>query len=114
MTYVDYIKVKNSLLEAAGFVETVKRADYTGGDDDVLINFKQIAKLAGVSPQQVWLVYFLKHVTAVSSFVKNGAVASEPIDGRFQDLLNYVLLGQALIKEAAIMSEKNLQGNGEL
>lgn len=94
-----YSSIKETLLNGASIVEMGKQKDYSQGTEDVLSNFKRIAEASGLQPLQVWLVYFLKHVDAVSTFAKTGRVASEPIEGRFQDLLNYVFLGYALVKD---------------
>ena len=77
-----------------------KGHDYTAGNDDRLINFKEVGKRAGVSPLQCWLVYFLKHVDSICTRVSTGKQESgEPIEGRIADIRNYALLGLALIKE---------------
>ena len=92
---------------ADGFVASmhailgVKGPSYSGATDptaDRLGNFKRCAKAAGVTPMQAWLIYFQKHVDAVSTYVRTG-LQSEPIMGRFLDLANYALLGAALVEE---------------
>lgn len=75
-----------------------KGADYST-EDDRLSSFKIIAQMTGQSPMQVWLVYFVKHLTAVMSYAKNGKVHSEPISSRFHDMAAYCVLGDALIRE---------------
>lgn len=76
-----------------------KGADYTRHSADRLANFKRGAEGLGLSPLQVWAVYFSKHVDAIMSFVKTGKVESEAIEGRFDDAINYLYLGEALIRE---------------
>jgi hypothetical protein len=71
------------------------------GKEDKLGNFKRVAKKLGLSPKQVWYVYFAKHLDALSSYLKGEYVDSEPIKGRLQDLINYVLLLWGLIYEEA-------------
>jgi len=78
----------------------VKGHDYTGGNQDRLFNFKEVATMVGMTPLQVWSIYWLKHVFAICTFIKDGDVKSESIDSRFFDEANYNLLGLALIKEA--------------
>ncbi|RLC39729.1 MAG: hypothetical protein DRH51_06665 [Candidatus Coatesbacteria bacterium] len=67
-----------------------KGHDYQCGSDDVLANFKRIAERLSLSPLEVWAVYFLKHIDAILTFVKKGEVASEDIEGRFNDARNYL------------------------
>lgn len=76
-----------------------KGHDYTMGNDDRLLNFKEVASLTGMTPLQVWSVYWLKHIFAICTYVKYGKVSSEGIESRFLDEANYNLLGLALIQD---------------
>jgi hypothetical protein len=75
-----------------------KGKDYTMENDDRLHNFKMIAEMIGITPFQVWAVYWLKHVFAIANYAKGGH-ESEPIEGRFGDNENYSYLGRGLAKE---------------
>jgi len=78
-----------------------KGHDYTAGDSDRLINFKSVANRTGVDPLVVWGIYFNKHVDSINTLVKTGRQESgEPVEGRIIDIINYALLGLALIKES--------------
>lgn len=77
-----------------------KRPDYTQANSDVLANFKNAAKDAGITPLQAWLVHFQKQYSAVARFVKDPTCnPSEPLIDRFADLRNYLDLGFALTLE---------------
>lgn len=76
---------------------TKKGADYTQQSDDVHHNFKIVAEQLGLTPLQVWAVYAAKHWLAIMTYIKHGALASEPIESRFRDLGNYLLLGEGLL-----------------
>jgi hypothetical protein len=75
-----------------------KGQDYSG--DDRLGNFRRLAERLGLTPLQIWAVYFTKHIDAIMTFARTGRVASEPIRGRFADARNYLDLGLAMIEEA--------------
>lgn len=78
-----------------------KRPAYTSQDADVLINFKNAARDAGTTPIQAWFVLFNKHISAISSFVKDPhCPQAEAMVGRFADAKNYIDLGYALFREA--------------
>jgi len=83
-----------------------KGPDYTLANfksvDDRLSNFKDVASFLGIHPEQVWAVYWLKHVFAICTYIKTGRVASESIESRFIDEMNYSLLGMALIEEQGV------------
>ena len=88
------------LLDTASSLMAAKGRDYRAGDPDLLANFKREAVRAGVTPLQVWLIYINKHHSAICSYVRSGGQnESEPIEGRFADMLNYLYLGWLLVKE---------------
>lgn len=90
-----------------------KGKDYAG-DDDALRNFKVNAERNGLTKYQVWGVYAGKHWDAVSSFIRNGQVESEPIEARINDLLVYLLLLRGLIEEDKdFCSCKAVQAHGQ-
>lgn len=68
-------------------------------DADQLANFKRQAAELGVSPLMVLAVYLNKHLDAVKSFIKNGKEFSEPIEGRIDDAILYLILLKALISD---------------
>lgn len=81
----------------------VKRGEYSNSDD-VLANFKRGAALTGATPLQVAFIYASKHYDGIASFVRTSAEgnvrpSSEPIEGRFDDLINYCILMKALVME---------------
>jgi hypothetical protein len=79
-----------------------KGHDYTVGNQDRLFNFKWVAGIVGITPEQCALVYMLKHVLAIATSVKFGHTASdEPLEGRFLDATNYLLLLKGIIDERA-------------
>jgi len=77
----------------------VKGKDYTAGDPDRLANFKELAKELGVHPRVVWWIYFRKHISAIMAWIRTGKVESEGLEGRFDDAINYLYLGEAVFKE---------------
>lgn len=78
-------------MEACDQILARKGHDYTQGGDR-LKNFYSTAADLGVPARAVWAVYFGKHIDAIKTWVKDGAVKSEPIEGRIHDAINYLLL----------------------
>ena len=77
-----------------------KRPEYTEGHADILNNFKVVAAELGLTPLQVWYVYFRKHVASIGQFCADDSrKLSEPITGRICDAMNYLELLHALVKE---------------
>lgn len=100
MNTADYDKVADELMMLAREIETAKRPGYTVGSVDVLANFKRVAERAGITTEQAWAVYFLKHIDAIMAIMTKPdlPVAEEP-PGRFADAINYLRLGFAILKE---------------
>ena len=69
------------------------------GKEDKLGNFKRCAKLADVSTEKAWFIYFVKHFDALSAYIRGEYSDSEPIKGRILDLVNYLFLLTAILKE---------------
>lgn len=82
-------------------INDVKGHDYAG-DEDALANFKEAARQLGVSPYVIWYVYFHKHWSAIQTFLKEGDVASEPIEGRIYDAILYLFLLLGLIQDSVV------------
>jgi hypothetical protein len=80
-------------------LNNTKGSDYAG-DEDALANFKEQAASLGLTPEAVWGVYAGKHWSAIMTFIRKGEVQSEPIEGRIDDLLLYLLLLKGLIFDA--------------
>ena len=119
MNQEDFSKLIHATQKATADLLIRKGAEYAS-DLDRLDNFKKNAALLGLTPLQVWSVYAFKHVDAVQSYMRkihdkslnhagNGTLRdnsfsvdnklSEPIDGRFHDIINYMYLGLALLED---------------
>jgi len=99
MNQEQFNKVVDETLWSINNLLTVKGGEYAGGEDR-LGNFKRGAAMVGVSPLQIAFIYASKHFDGIASFVKNPErVGSEPIAGRFDDLINYCILMKAIVQE---------------
>lgn len=81
-----------------------KGIEYTDNSKDRLENFKGEGKNLNVSPLVIWSVYASKHFRAIQSYIRLGGkiVSNEPIEGRIDDLILYLLLLKALIEDTDI------------
>ena len=93
-----FLKLMDETYDVLKGLNQTKGHDYAG-DDDALNNFKSAGERVGLDPIQVWGIYFLKHIAAIETFVKEGNVKSEPIEGRVQDAILYLFLLLGLIAE---------------
>jgi hypothetical protein len=84
--------------ERISALNQTKGVEYAG-HDDALENFKRHASALGLKPEQIWAVYASKHWDAIISYVRTGAVLSEPIEGRILDCVLYLCLLLGLERE---------------
>ena len=103
MTKKEFENFCELFLKEAAEIREKKGEDYSSKDsDDRLLNFKDIAKRLGIESRQVWGNFFLKGIDAIEKFIRTGKLESEPLDQRFLDAINYLLLGAALFHEAGL------------
>jgi hypothetical protein len=91
-------------------LSTVKGGEYAG-DTDRLANFRRNAQALGLPMETVWAVYAAKHWDAVMQFVQDlntgkDRPRSEPIVGRVDDLLVYLLLFKAILEERKLTGDQ--------
>lgn len=75
---------------------------------DRLANFKRLAEELNMTPEQVLWVYFTKHKDSIVSYIKpkqTKPVLSEPIEGRIDDAILYLILLKGLICERSRVPE---------
>lgn len=68
-------------------------------DEEALSNFYNRAKQLDLSPKKVWGIFFGKHIDAIFSYIKREEVLSEPIEGRIDDAILYLILLKGLIED---------------
>lgn len=90
-------------IEQINSLSTVKGGEYAG-DDDRLANFRRNAEALGVSMETCLMVYAGKHWDSLQQFVKDLSTGkdrprSEPLSGRADDLIVYLILFKAMLEE---------------
>lgn len=108
MRHCDFKVVLSDTYERLQELTNSKGAEYTGQDrglDDQLANFREGALRVGITMEQVWLVLFDKHVSAINAFVRTGKERSEPITGRIDDAILYLVLLKAIVQERRLGDE---------
>ena len=98
--------IEQSLTEIKKLGE-LKGGEYAG-DVDRLANFRRNGERLGLPMETVWAVYAGKHWDALSQFImdsRNGTKRErlEPIVGRVDDLLVYLLLFKAMLDERGML-----------
>jgi hypothetical protein len=100
MTQEQFNEAYDTLYNHAMSIREAKQPEYTLENIDVLNNFKESAKRVGVTPLQVWSIFFDKQLSSIHAHIKNPDLKpAEPLSSRFADLYNYLLLGYCLFQE---------------
>ncbi len=79
----------------------VKNSDYTQGKGsrDRIAHFREAAKDLDLPMMKIWQVFVRKHWATIQKFANGGKLESEPIDGRINDVINYMVLLAAIIED---------------
>ena len=90
-----------------------KGIEYANSDDQVA-NFKRLSGELGLSPEAVNLVFLTKHIDSIKNFVRSGGESeSEPIIGRIDDAILYLILLKSIITEKQtanpVMEEEDIE-----
>jgi hypothetical protein len=86
-----------------------KGEEYANAPDDQLANFRRLGLKLGLPMEKVLMVYLTKHLDSIEHYIKplasghaNNLTAkalSEPIDGRIDDAILYLILLKAIVIE---------------
>lgn len=98
MNYERMGEIQEDLFGRIREIRSTKGREYAS-EEDTLADFKEVAVEAGVTPYQVWATYVKKHERAIDTFIREGAVKSESIEGRILDVIVYHLLLLGLIED---------------
>lgn len=113
MNSENFNRVINDTFSKINELSSTKGIEYAGKEDR-LLNFKRSAKEAGTHPFKVWLIFFNKHMDAIKSYVRTRKVYSEPIEGRIDDAILYLILLKAMVREANSFTSVGEGGIGRL
>jgi hypothetical protein len=111
MTNVEIEELIKDTFDRILHLHEVKAAEYSK-DSDVLSNFRRNGADMGLPMEVIWRVYAGKHWDALSQYVRdigNGTrrVLSEPIESRIDDLIVYLCLFKAMLRERSCRTESS-------
>jgi hypothetical protein len=102
-TFEEFEKLLDVMIAEERAMAGTKGKDYTVGDDR-LNNLRAIAAemtAAGkpMSMENVFWIYFKKHIDAIRRYCCSGVSNSEPIEGRILDARVYLSLLRGIVEE---------------
>jgi hypothetical protein len=104
MNNLDFENIVDATALRIQELSATKGHEYSG-DVDRLLNFKRNAQNLGLCSTTIWAVYAAKHFDAIMTYCRDKEKMqerqlSEPIGGRIDDLILYLLLLKGLILDA--------------
>ena len=113
MKVKDFFEWSESMQKEENRLMKVKGEEYTVSDEDKFKNFNSIGERMSLMPEQVCLIYLLKHMDSITNYVNKGTEYSdEKIEGRISDAIQYLLLLVTLITDEKQKS-KGVQNDPE-
>ena len=99
-----FLSILDETLKSLRSLSLSKGREYANSDEDSLSNFKRLGKQLGLPPEAVNLVFLTKHIDSISSYIRGlqgqgNYTSSEPIEGRIDDAILYLILLKSLVFE---------------
>lgn len=110
-SHESFDKIIAQTIEQIRNLAALKGGEYAG-DEDRLANFRRNAQSLGLDYRQIWAVYSAKHWDALIQYIKDVGQGTErrrleSLEGRCDDLIVYLLLFKAMLKEQEAGSKGN-------
>lgn len=104
MTNARVLEIINETFEKCLKLRATKGMEYTGGSNDALYNFRSNGLEVGLPMEVIWRIYAGKHWNSITTYVKDlvsgtARTRGEPIAGRVDDMITYLLLFKAILEE---------------
>ena len=77
--------------------------EYASSSDDVHANFKRVAGSLNISKEKALMVYLLKHIDGISSYIDGNKSQREDVTGRIIDAIVYLFLLYSLINSTTAL-----------
>ena len=74
--------------------------EYARTTDDVLANFKRIARWQGQTQEKILMTYMLKHIDGILAYINGHTSQRENVRGRITDIMVYCMLLWAMVEDA--------------
>ena len=103
----DFLTLIDDTFNEMKRLTATKGAEYKGSGGGQFDNFVRYSSRAGLTVGQAWLVLFAKHLDAIDTFIRDdsqkvGRVRSEPINGRIDDAILYLVLLKGMVSTGLV------------
>jgi hypothetical protein len=98
----DFNKIVTESIDSIQLVLVNKAKEYAS-EGDRLVNFKDGARITGLTPEMTLWAYMAKHLASIKKIIddmnKGDLPTNELLDEKIGDAINYLILLKATIKE---------------
>lgn len=109
-SHADYARLLADTVDQIVSLSKNKGGEYAG-DVDRLANFRRNSVQLGLPMEVIWSIYYNKHHDSLMQFCQDIASGkdrprTEPISGRVDDMITYLLLFKAMLVERGELTLK--------
>ena len=90
-------------------VRAAGQKEYARKNNNAFANFERVGENLDIQREEVLLVYLLKHMDGICSFVKGHKSQREDVRGRLTDAIVYLCLLWGMIDEEEHLTESKRQ-----
>ena len=94
----DMSRIMNTIMDRVEEARDGGQDEYARDTENVFANFERIASWMGKSKEEILMVYFLKHVDGIISWVHGNESQREDVTGRITDAMTYMCLLWAMVE----------------
>ena len=92
VTKEDMIKIMNDIIEQVKEARDDGQDEYARDKENAFANFERIGDWLGKTREEVLMVYLLKHMDGIISWVDGNESQREDVSGRITDAITYLCL----------------------
>ena len=96
----------NEIMPAIGSMREAGQKEYAHDIDEIFANFHRIAEDMSIDRKKVLMVYMLKHIDGINSFIKGHESQREDVTGRITDCIVYLMLLWGMVIEERENNDK--------
>jgi hypothetical protein len=92
ITKADMSRIMNTIMDSVEEARDCGQDEYARDKDNAFANFERIADWMGKSKEEILMVYLLKHIDGIISWVDGNESQREDVTGRITDAVTYLCL----------------------
>jgi hypothetical protein len=96
-TQDELAEVMERVFGECGLLRSAGQKEYAGGEN-AFGNFMRLAAELDTTPEKVLWTYAMKHKDGIAAYIRGYESQREPVDGRINDLITYLIILRAMVE----------------